>query len=169
MPTCLGTVCFHLFFYTRAMAFSRPVWEHLAVTETGVVTVVSRYQVATPSRTITARATGPKVITDSLMRTAFRTPERFSGADHRKRLRVQTVRIIYTMYSDFDHSNSLHTAICYINSRAKVPRNGFELHPKDLNLQLRVMSPLWFHFTKVRFNLNWISWDRTKDLPITTD
>ena len=33
-------------------------WERLAVTETGVVTVVSRYQVATPSRTITARATG---------------------------------------------------------------------------------------------------------------
>ena len=25
MPTCLGTVCFHLFFYTRALAFSRPV------------------------------------------------------------------------------------------------------------------------------------------------
>lgn len=50
--------------------------------------IVSRYQVATPSRTITARATGPKVITDSLMRTSSRTPERFCGVDHRKRLRV---------------------------------------------------------------------------------
>lgn len=49
--------------------------------------IVSRYQVATPSRTITARATGPKVITDSLMRTSSRTPRRFCGADHRKRLR----------------------------------------------------------------------------------
>lgn len=87
--------------------------------------IVSRYQVATPSRTITARATGPKVINDSLMRTTSRTPERFSGADHCKRLRVQTMRIIYTMYSDFDHSNSLLTAICHINSRPKVPRNGF--------------------------------------------
>jgi hypothetical protein len=47
--------------------------------------IVSRYQVATPSRTITARATGPKVIADSLMRTSSRTPRRFCGADHRKR------------------------------------------------------------------------------------
>ena len=49
--------------------------------------IVSRYQVATPSRTITARATGPKVNADSLMRTSSRTPRRFCGADHRKRLR----------------------------------------------------------------------------------
>lgn len=49
--------------------------------------IVSRYQVATPSRAITARATGPEVITDTLMRTTSRTPERFSGVDHRKRLR----------------------------------------------------------------------------------
>lgn len=49
--------------------------------------IVSRYQVATPSRTITARATGPEVIADSLMRTSSRTPERFCGVDHRKRLR----------------------------------------------------------------------------------
>lgn len=49
--------------------------------------IVSRYQVATPSRTITARATGPKVIADSLMRTSSRTPRRFCGADHRKGLR----------------------------------------------------------------------------------
>ena len=47
--------------------------------------IVSRYQVATPSRTITARATGPEVIADSLMRTTSRTPERFCGVDHRKR------------------------------------------------------------------------------------
>lgn len=63
------------------------MWERLAVTETGVVTVVSRYQVATPSRTITVRATGPKVIADSLMRTSSRTPRRLCGADPRKRLR----------------------------------------------------------------------------------
>lgn len=33
-------------------------WERLATTETGVVIVVSRYQVAIPSRVITTRATG---------------------------------------------------------------------------------------------------------------
>ena len=63
------------------------MWERLAITETGVVTVMSRYQVATPSRAITARATGPKVITDSLMRTSSRTPRRLCGVNHRKRLR----------------------------------------------------------------------------------
>ena len=48
--------------------------------------IVSRYQVATPSRTITARATGPEVITDTLMRTTSRTPERFCGVDHCKKI-----------------------------------------------------------------------------------
>ena len=85
--SALAQVCFHLFFYTRALAFSRPVWERLAITETGVVIVVSRYQVATPSRTITARASGPKIIADSLMRTSSRTPRRLCGVDHCKRLR----------------------------------------------------------------------------------
>ena len=69
---------------------------------------------------------------ESLMRFSSRTPRRLCGADHRKKLRVQTMRIIYIMYSDFDHSNSLHTAICRINSQTKVPRNGFELHRSAL-------------------------------------
>lgn len=35
-------------------------WERLAITETGVVIVVSRYQVAIPSRAITARGYCPQ-------------------------------------------------------------------------------------------------------------
>ena len=53
--------------------------------------IVSRYQVATPSRTITARETGPKVITDSLMRTSSRTPRRLCGVNHRKFCDAQKV------------------------------------------------------------------------------
>ena len=40
------------------------------------------------------------------------TPRSFCGVDHRKRLRVLTMRIIYIIYSDFDHLNSLHSTIC---------------------------------------------------------
>ena len=53
--------------------------------------IMSRYQVATPSRTITARATGPKVIADSLMRTSSRTPRRLCGVDPRKKFGVSAL------------------------------------------------------------------------------
>ena len=141
MPTCLGIVCFHLFFYTRALAFSRPV-----VGAFGIIRkpesyhIVSRYQVATPSRTITVRATGPKVIADSLMRTSSRTPRRLCGVDHRKRLRRPDSNWRHSAYEtdgigptsplrDLNSDGWARTNDLSINSAPLLPT---ELHPNYL-------------------------------------
>lgn len=93
--TTISTLALHAYLSRHSLLPSILLYESSGVLSSGVGAfgiirkpesyhIVSRYQVATPSRTITARATGPKVIADSLMRTSSRTPGRFCGADHRK-------------------------------------------------------------------------------------
>lgn len=58
MPTCLGTAYVLVFLLSKAPALFRPVVGAFGmIWKPESYHIVSRYQVATPSRTITARAT----------------------------------------------------------------------------------------------------------------